>query len=238
MKNPWALVFLLVGIGKLGAIDPPLDALLTAYSDQVFSGTLKSNQVLEGLTEVKTQILATSASDQQEALVQAFLIAGQFFIDIENKSQAESLFLQAEKYALEISKNPIPRNLALLVEVRTKFLRIKDVGFIISQAGAILEEAEKILQKEPNNLRALFVVAYGRLYSPSFFGGNPQRSKDLFEKILNLEISNKTVRFQAFLGLSEAWRKLGNPNSRQKALDQATKIYPLNLELKKVRVQN
>lgn len=232
----WLLWISLVIPGGVFALDVPYAAPVEAWAERVFAGGLKPQDIIAGLGAIQADLEKLSGRTKTEALIQIRLTAVQGLLDLERKDLAEQVLGEAEVLSRRLSNPLSPDSRALVVEIRSKMLSVKDVPYIIANAGGVQDEAEAILKTSPANLRARFVAAYGRIYAPALFGGNPDRSRQIFQSILSENLPQKSVRFLAWTGLSEAWRKLGNRTERQASLRQAEALFPGNTGLARLKV--
>ncbi|HLH09278.1 MAG TPA: tetratricopeptide repeat protein [Terriglobales bacterium] len=92
-------------------------------------------------------------------------------------------------------------------------------------------ETEHAFQLDPSNPQAFAVIGRKYLFAPSMFGGNIDKAIDSFRKATTLDPHYD----EAFAWLSIAYRKKGNAQEAQKAIDDALRLNPRSVFAKRIQ---
>jgi tetratricopeptide (TPR) repeat protein len=150
--------------------------------------------------------------------------------NLEHKKKAAAYYEEALEYieeALEVA--PFSEGFRMKSEIISQMCMVKGVGFIISQGPKVTPLAEKALELNPENGKAIILIASSKVYPPPIYGGNPEKGIELMQKANRMPDIEKDDLFNIYSGLGVAYEKLGDDEKAAYWLEKALDIYPDNV---------
>ena len=154
-----------------------------------------------------------------------------------NPSYGETYLRQARQQIEEVLDDyPTPEAYALASEVRGSLFLLRPARSILTHGTAARSLSRKAQEAGPNHIEVLVLQANEALYTPRFYGGDPELSLKLFTKALELFQSHvqsggyrdPVLQFTIYSGTGLTIRELGNEDLARRWLESSLTIYPEN----------
>lgn len=113
-------------------------------------------------------------------------------------------------------------------EIISQMCLVKGVGFILANGLKVNEFAEKALKLNPDNGKAIIIIASSKVYPPPLYGGNPRKGMDLMLEAQTKPDIEKDDMFNIYSGVGIAYGKLKDPEKARFWLENALELYPAN----------
>jgi tetratricopeptide (TPR) repeat protein len=115
---------------------------------------------------------------------------------------------------------------------------IKGAGYAMTNGREIERQARKAIGLDPQNGKAVIVLATTQIYLPPLFGGDPQKGIELMLQALRLPKLDKDDLFDIYSRIGIAFGKLRNFKKAREYLGRSLQLFPSNIlvneELKKL----
>ncbi|MBT3273354.1 MAG: hypothetical protein HN368_09380 [Spirochaetales bacterium] len=232
-----ALAFLLISAASARSEipAPTIEHYYSAY-DSYLNGVVDSKEF-----DIPLEIFLSELRNFDDPVEAAYwrgrvsLLRGMAHIESGNHDDAERYLDEAVEIAEEmIAGLDTERGTCLKADAKGRILIIRGLPYKISHAGEVLKLAEIVLEINPENVRALLLVALRRVNAPKIFGGNPETGIEILERILSRPDIDETVsrqdQFWCLLALGEANAKAGRNNHARTHYQNALFMYPGNSE--------
>lgn len=129
--------------------------------------------------------------------------------------------------------------LRLQSETISQLCLVRGLGYTILNGPRVAPLANEALELNPDNGKAIVILASARVYPPAIFGGNPREGIRLMEEALTKPDIETDDRFNIYSGIGIAYDKLGDRARALRYLERARAIYPGNgfvrTELERIR---
>lgn len=214
---------------------PAQDTLYPAV-EALYAATAPDNALLANFDVYLAQAERLPWSQDRElSRAQALMFKGVFWMQRGRNDLAEPPLNQAEALAQAVQSPPYYRAYQVLSDIRTKFMLLKGVPYIIANSGAIEDLAKKALALQPGDAISTIIIAFGKINAPGLFGGDPDLGLRQLTALLTRPDLPSVYRFTAWLGIAEAWKKKSGSSQREAALAEAARLFPQNPDLKRAR---
>lgn len=159
-------------------------------------------------------------------------LAGRSWNDHKNKKQAVPWFEQAVTAARSAIDNSgeTPASLIMLAEPLGELSILKDLGFLLANGPKIGQYANKVLESDPHNIKALLLKASALAYPPPIWGGNYKKALEMYSGIVPLceKGVQRDVLFDLRVGIATAYANLGLSEHAAWWFRAALMLYPKN----------
>jgi tetratricopeptide (TPR) repeat protein len=113
-------------------------------------------------------------------------------------------------------------------EIISQMCLVKKVGFIIANGPKVGKFAEKALELDPRNGKAIIIQASAKVYPPPIYGGNPEKGIKMMKKASGMPDIEKDDRFNIYSGIGVCYKKMDQPEKAARWLEKALELYPQN----------
>jgi tetratricopeptide (TPR) repeat protein len=145
------------------------------------------------------------------------------------KSTAKTLFERAiESTERAVACRETSESRRLLADCYAQILPYRGVLYAMRTGRRIMENAERAVELDPDNTRALITLALSYLHAPAFAGGSVEAAIEMLESVRAEPRLPRVEAFSANVWLAVAYQKLDRPEKAQPYLEAASRIYPGN----------
>ena len=134
--------------------------------------------------------------------------------------------IAAEKY-LEL--NPGAESHSLLGEILGQMLFLGSAGQALTIGPKARKQVKKALEMKPDYKKALIQEASRLAYSPSAYGGNPDKARELYRRILREGIWDREDEFNIYGGFAMASFMEKDDERALSWFREALNLYPENI---------
>ncbi len=121
------------------------------------------------------------------------------------------------------------RSVRLYVECLSQLSTLKTLGFLMSNGPKIQPLAEEAVSLNPDDPKARMILASRYVYSPSIWGGDPDRGIAMLEEIKALGGLDREDRHNAAVGIGFAHTMAGRWDEAIPYFREALTFYPGNI---------
>lgn len=134
--------------------------------------------------------------------------------------------MELVKKALEIGE--FSEGYRLLSDTIGNFCLVKNKGYVIANGLKVVKYAIKALKLNPQNAKAMILLASAEIYSPSIFGGKPQKGIQIMQEALEMPDLDKEDLFNIFSGIGIAYSRLKKYDKAKLYLARSLELFPDN----------
>ena len=171
----------------------------------------------------------TDTTSQEYWLSRVEYMAGRAYQNAEIKESAAGHYDSALARIDEaLSAGDFSEGYRMKSEIISQMCLVKTVGFILANGLKVNEYAEKALKLNPDNGKAILILASAKVYPPPIYGGNPRKGVDLMLKAQPKPDMEKDDMFNVYSGLGIAYGKLKEKAKALFWMENALELYPHN----------
>jgi tetratricopeptide (TPR) repeat protein len=200
--------------------------------DHIYNQDVSINQIEVIFLQAKEAVRQSSLGGRKKAywLSRIEYLMGRAEQNIERKKDAAGYYEQALAHIEEaLDKEPFSEGFRMKSEIISQMCLVKGVGFILSKGPKVNPLAEKALDLNPENGKAIILIASSKVYPPPIYGGNPEKGIELMQKANRMPDIEKDDRFNIYSGIGVAYEKLGEKEKAAYWLEKALELYPENV---------
>ena len=146
-----------------------------------------------------------------------------------------SLYEKAMQFIdLAIEEDPNAENFAIKAEITSYYGVLGNLIHIIKYGTQIDDITKKALKIDPENFRALAILAYTKTFSPRIIGGNLNMAYEILTW-LPYEKLTKDQKFNCDTTLAYYYFKQDDPINANKRLNMANEVYPNSVLIEVLR---
>jgi len=218
-------------------LDPAFGRARDAVYDQN-----KSPQEIDALLDASRRTIAELSNPQQRSYWLARLESLAGYLDMHvtmDMKAAEAHFqesLRLSRGALKLGE--FSEGYRLMSSDISYLCAIKGTGYAMVYGRNIESHAEEAMRLDPENGKALIVLATTQIYLPPLLGGDPQKGIEMMQQALRSPELDKEDFFDIYSRIGIAFSKLRNIKKAREYLSRSLKLFPSNIlvneELKKL----
>lgn len=224
------IILLFVPAMKLSARD--FDEHYITARDAVYNQKMSPREIhLLISTSLKT---IRSIRDEQEKLYwMARLESLAGYMELHQTKDLKSAEVHYEK-CLELAKKALEigefsEGYRLLSDTIGNLCLVKKKGYVIANGLKVEKYARKALKLNSQNAKAMILMASAEVYSPSIYGGNPQKGIQIMQEALKMPYLDKGDLFNIFSGIGIAYSRLKQFDNAKLYLARSLELFPDNL---------
>ena len=148
---------------------------------------------------------------------------------VEENEQADEHYesgLETVESALEERRTS--ELLRLQSDTISQLCLVRGLGYTILNGPRVGPLAQEALELDPDNGKAIIILASAKVYPPPIFGGNPTEGIRLMREALEKPNIDKDDRFNILSGIGVALGKLNRESEARRYLRRALDLYPEN----------
>lgn len=129
---------------------------------------------------------------------------------------------------LAIKKNKSSKYLTFKSTILGGSCIVEGLRFMVMHGSSVSSIAKMALERDPNNVRAQFLLISSKVYTPTKFGGNPLEAERLLLKLEKGVNYQKHFNFDLQMALAYSYIRLEKWDLADKYIKQALRLYPHN----------
>ncbi len=156
-------------------------------------------------------------------------LMGRAWQAVEQNDQADGHYtagLEIIESALEAQRTS--ELLRLQSDTISQLCLVRGLGYTIINGPRVGPLAQEAIELDPDNGKAIIILASAKVYPPPIFGGNPSEGVRLMREALEKPNIEKDDRFNILSGIGVALGKLSRDAEARRYLRRALELYPLN----------
>lgn len=154
---------------------------------------------------------------------------GRAYQNVERKKQADRHFERGYEY-IEASESygEYSESWRMKSEIISQRCLVRGVGYILGNGLNVNKYAEKALELNPDNGKAIIIIASSKVYPPPIYGGNPKKGILLMEEASEKPDIEKDDLFNIYSGYGVGYAKLEDFEKARFWFESALMLYPDN----------
>ena len=167
---------------------------------------------------------------------------GRAYQNLEQKKKADRHYEKGYAYieaSAEAASGDYSESWRMKSEIISQRCLVRGVGYILGNGLNVGKYAEKALEMNPDNGKAIIIIASSKVYPPPIYGGDPEEGIRLMEEASEKPDVEKDDLFNIYSGYGIAYEKLKDYEKARFWLESALMLYPdnayVNEEYEKIR---
>ncbi len=200
--------------------------------DAVFNQKEDPDDVYSLISESRSTILQIPREQERLYwLARLEYLAGYMeLLTREDPEAAERRFRKSESLVEQsLSIGEFSDGYGLLSDIIGRLCQIKGKMYALRKGRNVEKYAERALELDPFNSKALLMLGSAKVHTPKLFGGDPVKGIRIMLDTLRLELIGKDDLFRLYTGLGSAYSKIGQPEQARKNFNNSLRIFPGNL---------
>lgn len=245
-----ALLFLFLGAGIAAAnpaavdMSPPFMSEYEALRDAVYNqkGDLNGAPDLYEQAAAAARGSSLPEKDRFYWLSRIEYMMGRAYQNLERKKKADSHYEQGYEYiehSVSAAGGDYSESWRMKSEIISQRCMVNGVGYILGNGLNVNKFAENALGMNPDNGKAIIIIASSKVYPPPIYGGNPKKGLALMEEASEKPDIEKDDLFNIYSGYAVAYTKMEDFDKARFWFESALMLYPhnayVNEEYEKIR---
>jgi tetratricopeptide (TPR) repeat protein len=209
-----------------------LDPAFARARDAVYDQN-RSPRDIEILLEASRRTILELQDPQQRLYWLARLesLAGYMDMNVTSDMQAaEDHFQESLRLSQQaLDRGEFSEGYRLMSSDISYLCAIKGTGYALANGLNIERHARKAIGLDPENGKALVVLATTQIYLPPLFGGDPQKGIEMMLQALRLPKLDKEDLFDIYSRIGIAFGKLRNFKKAREYLSRSLQLFPSNI---------
>ncbi len=241
-----ALVFVLLLCTGLDAAaverNPSFFSEYEALRDAVYNqnGDLNGTPRLYSAAIDAAESSSLPEKDRNYWLSRIEYMMGRAYYNLEEKKKADRHYEKGYEYIEKsAASGDYSESWRMKSEIISQRCLVRGVGYILGNGLNVNKFAEKALEMDPDNGKAIIIIGSSKVYPPPIYGGDPDEGLRLMEEASEKPDIEKDDLFNIYSGYGIAYTKLEDYEKARFWLESALMLYPdnayVNEEYEKIR---
>lgn len=239
-----AVGFILTGGTALFALDtnPSFMAKYEDLRDAVYNqnGDLNGTPSLYDTAIEAAEESSLPEEDRYYWMSRIEYMMGRAYQNLEQKKKADRHYEKGYQYIEQSAAGgDYSESWRMKSEIISQRCMVRGVGYILGNGLNVNKYAEKALELNPDNGKAIIIIASSKVYPPPIYGGNPEKGLRLMEEASEKPDVEKDDLFNIYSGYGVAYTKMEEYDKARFWFESALMLYPdnayVNEEYEKIR---